>query len=258
MNQKRALCLLIGAVMLCSSMTACAKKKSIEKSSDLAGETIACLNDSAGVVYADGIQQSTVLSFNNGLEAVQAVQNGQASAVIMDEVSAQIYTTHNSDVKILEQPIGTESYVIAYKKGSEKFGSLLGEALSSLQAEGKIDEIISHWVGDSADHASYVPAEQNPRGELIMATVPNLPPFAESEGSAVIGIEPDVMRAVCDKMGMTLTIMEMQTSEDVLEAVKSGKADVGLSRIAVQKDNINKASFTDSYFASNQVIVVQN
>lgn len=259
MKQTKILSLLVLAVMLCTSMTACGNsKKSIEKLSDLSGASVACLSGSTGEIYANGIVNATVTPFNTGLEAVQALQNGDTDAVIMDEAPAQIYTAHIDAVKIIDQKIDTEPYVIACKKGNEKLATMLNETLSTLKTDGTIDEILSHWVGSSADHVSYLAKEQNTKGELIMATVANLPPFAETEGSVVVGLEPDIMRAICDKLGMSLVIKEMASTDAVLDAVKAGKADVAMSRITVQKDYITRASFTESYFESEQVIIARS
>ncbi len=258
MKQTKILSLLVSAVMFCASMTACGNGKSIEKLSDLSGASVACLSGSTGEVYANGIMNATVVSFNSGLEAVQALQNGETDAIIMDEAPAQIYTAHIDAVKILDQKIDTEPYVIACKKGNEKLATMLNETLSTLKTDGTIDEILSHWVGTSADHVPYLAKEQDTKGELIMATVANLPPFAEKEGSTVVGLEPDIMRAICDKLGMSLVIKEMSSTDEVLEAVKAGKADVAVSRITVQKDYITKASFTESYFKSEQVIIAKS
>ena len=255
-KKTRILGFLMSAFMMCASMTACGKGTTkIETLSDLAGAKIAFVADSPAQSYAEGIT-SFRKSCSNGLEAVQALQNGEAEAVIMDKAPAQIYTAHNDDMRILEKPLQTESYVIAYMEGNDKMGKLLNDTLSELRGEGTVDDILSHWVGDSADHISYVPTTGETKGELIMATCANVPPFAETEGSAVVGIEPDIMRAICDRLGLSLTIKEVSSVDEIMNLISAGKADVGISRISVQKEYINKVSFTDSYFDSEQVVIV--
>ncbi len=99
-------------------------------------------------------------------------------------------------------------------------------------------------------------AEVKEAGELVMATSPDFPPFENLEGSEVVGIEVDVMKLICEKLGVTLKIEQMDF-ESVLPGVQAGKFDVGVSGITVTEKRLKNSLFTDPYCLAAQAIVVK-
>ena len=92
---------------------------------------------------------------------------------------------------------------------------------------------------------------------LTMATSPDFPPFEElqSDGS-VVGIEVDLLNAICEKLGLTLVIEQMDF-DSVLPGVQAGKYDVGVSGISVTEKRQKNVLFTDPYCLAAQAIVVK-
>ncbi len=93
-------------------------------------------------------------------------------------------------------------------------------------------------------------------GELVIATSPDFPPFEEltAEGT-VEGIEIDVLKLVCEKLGVELKIEQMDF-DSVLPGVQAGKYDVGVSGISVTPEREKNVLFTDPYCLAAQAIVV--
>lgn len=92
-------------------------------------------------------------------------------------------------------------------------------------------------------------------GELIIATSPDFPPFESLNGTAVEGIEIDIMNLICEKLGVKLTITQMDF-DAVLAGISSGKFDVGVSGITVTESRQKEMLFTDPYCLAAQAIVV--
>lgn len=94
-------------------------------------------------------------------------------------------------------------------------------------------------------------------GKLVVATSPDFPPFEEltSDGE-VAGIEIDIMKLVCEKLGVELDIQTMDF-DSVLLGVSSGKYDVAASGITVDEDRKKNMLFTDAYCMAAQAIVVK-
>ena len=68
-------------------------------------------------------------------------------------------------------------------------------------------------------------------GELVIATSPDFPPFEELKSNGTVeGIEIDIMNIICEKLGVTLKIEQMDF-DSVLPGVQAGKYDVGVSGI---------------------------
>ena len=93
-------------------------------------------------------------------------------------------------------------------------------------------------------------------GELVVATSPDFPPFENLEGGEVVGIEVEILKKVCEKLGVKLTLKEMDF-DSVLPGVTAGKFDCGMSGITVTESRQKNMLFTDPYFVAAQAIVVK-
>ena len=97
---------------------------------------------------------------------------------------------------------------------------------------------------------------ENDENVLVMATNAEFPPYEYHEGGEIVGIDVDMARAVCDKLGMELKIEDM-AFDAIINAVQSGKADIGVAGMTVTPDRLENIDFTDSYTTSQQVIIVR-
>ena len=61
--------------------------------------------------------------------------------------------------------------------------------------------------------------------QLVVATSPDFPPFEFLDGSQIVGIEPALMQAIADKLGLELQIDDMDFDAALL-SVQQGKADI--------------------------------
>ena len=93
-------------------------------------------------------------------------------------------------------------------------------------------------------------------GKLVMATSPDFPPFESlTPDGEVFGIEVEIMKLVCEKLGVELEIKQM-SFDSVLPGVQAGKYDVGVSGISVTPAREKNVLFTTPYCLAAQAIVV--
>lgn len=92
-------------------------------------------------------------------------------------------------------------------------------------------------------------------GKLLVATSPDFPPFESLEGDTVVGIEPDIMKLVCDKLGVEVEFVQMDF-DSVLIGIQAAKYDCAMSGITVTPEREKNMLFTDPYYNAAQVIVV--
>lgn len=92
-------------------------------------------------------------------------------------------------------------------------------------------------------------------GKLTMATNAAFPPYEYVEGGQVTGIDAEIAKAVADKLGLELQIDDMEF-DSITEAVKGGKADIGLAGMTVTPDRQQEVDFTVSYATGVQVVIV--
>ena len=99
-------------------------------------------------------------------------------------------------------------------------------------------------------------AEVQEAGKLVVATSPDFPPFENLEGGEVVGIEVDIMKLVCEELGVTLELAQIPF-DSVLPGIKTGKYDCGMSGISVTPKRAKSVLFTDAYCLAAQCIVVK-
>ena len=92
-------------------------------------------------------------------------------------------------------------------------------------------------------------------GKLVIATSPDFPPFESLEGGEVVGIEPDIMKLICDKLGVEAEFVQMDF-DSVLIGIQAAKYDCAMSGITVTPDREKNMLFTAPYYNAAQVIVV--
>ena len=106
--------------------------------------------------------------------------------------------------------------------------------------------------GSKAPAASFTTVEE---GKLIMATNASFPPYEFYEGDKVVGIDAEIAGAIAEKLGLELVIDDMEF-DSIIEAVKGGKADIGLAGMTVTDERAEIVNFTASYATGVQVIIV--
>ena len=106
--------------------------------------------------------------------------------------------------------------------------------------------------GGKNDSASLNTVE---KGKLIMATNASFPPYEFYEGDNIVGIDAEIAQAIAEKLGMELVIDDMEF-DSIIEAVKGGKADIGLAGMTVTDERKEVVNFTASYATGVQVVIV--
>ena len=93
------------------------------------------------------------------------------------------------------------------------------------------------------------------KGKLIMATNAAFPPYEYIEGNEVVGIDAEIAGAIAEKLGLELQIDDMEF-DSIIEAVKGGKADIGLAGMTVTDERKEAVDFTATYATGVQVVIV--
>ena len=90
---------------------------------------------------------------------------------------------------------------------------------------------------------------------LTMATSADFPPYEYYENDKIVGIDIEIMNAVCEKIGMTLEPQDM-SFDSVIGAAQTGKTDIAMSGITITEDRKNMVDFTIPYTSTAQSIIV--
>lgn len=93
------------------------------------------------------------------------------------------------------------------------------------------------------------------KGELVMATNAEFPPYEYHEGDKIVGIDVEICQAIADEMGKKLVIEDM-AFDSVITSVYTGKADIGAAGLTITEDRLKNINFSTPYTTAAQVIIV--
>ena len=113
---------------------------------DLAGKKIGTQRGTTGYIYcSDDFGDDNVVAYDDGLTAVQALNNGQVDAVVIDNAPAQEFIAANPGLKILDTSYAEEDYAIGMAKGSS-LKDAVNAALEELKADGTLQSIVDKYI----------------------------------------------------------------------------------------------------------------
>ena len=114
---------------------------------DLAGKKIGTQRGTTGYIYCtDDFGEDSVVAYDNGLTAVQALNNGQVDAVVIDNAPAKEYVSANPGLKVLETSYAEEDYAIGMNKDNTALVEAVNAALEELKADGTLQSIVDKYI----------------------------------------------------------------------------------------------------------------
>ena len=113
---------------------------------DLAGKKIGTQRGTTGYIYcSDDFGDDSVVAYDDGLTAVQALNNGQVDAVVIDNAPAKEFVAANPGLVILDTSYAEEDYAIGMAKGSS-LEDAVNAALEELKADGTLQSIVDKYI----------------------------------------------------------------------------------------------------------------
>ncbi len=258
------LMLLMAAVI---GVTACGKEEAaqetpvITKVDDLAGKNIGVQLGTTGDIYATDYEEqgSKIERYNKAADAVQALKLGRIDCIVLDENPAKKFVENNPELKILEEEFAVEEYAICISKESKELKEKINGAITKIKEDGTLDRIVKNYIGDDTKGKyPYEPkAGERKNGTLTMATNAAFEPYEYMQDGEITGIDVDMAWAICDLLDMELKIENIEF-DAIINAVQSGKADVGIAGMTITEDRLKSIDFTHPYTTATQVIIVKD
>ena len=262
--------ILTAAVLICcgcsvsKDQSSSTESASISSVDDLSGKRIGVQLGTTGDLYCTDYEKdgsgTVVERYNKGADAIQALRQCKIDCVVIDEQPAIKFVEQNDGIRILDEEFTNEDYAFVLSKDNTTLLDQINQALDELKADGTIDNIEKNWVGAESELGKY-PYEKKDidrsNGTITIGTNAEFPPYESYSDGQIVGIDIDIMQAVCDKLGMDLQIEDM-AFDSIITAVTSGKVDVGASGFTITEERKKNVNFTDSYTTSKQVIIVKD
>ena len=114
---------------------------------DLAGKKIGTQRGTTGYLYcSDDFGDENVVAYDDGLTAVQMLNNGQVDCVVIDNAPAKEFIAANPGLKLLDTAYVEEDYAIGIGKGNTELKDAINTALEELKADGTLQAIVDKYI----------------------------------------------------------------------------------------------------------------
>ena len=114
---------------------------------DLAGKKIGTQRGTTGYLYcSDDFGDENVVAYDDGLTAVQMLNNGQVDCVVIDNAPAKEFVAANPGLKLLDTAYVEENYAIGVGKGNTELKDAINTALEELKADGTLQAIVDKYI----------------------------------------------------------------------------------------------------------------
>ena len=243
------------------AFTGCSKSTvQINSIADLAGKKIGVQAGTTGEAWVqDNVSNANIASFKTGMDAALDLKNRAIDAVVLDELPAKAIVERNPDLKIIHDPEFTnnkEAYAIAVKKGNTELLSSINNTIQSMKESGEYEVLVNAFM--PADGKITIPAtEISTASEVVkLGTNAAFPPFEYVEGKNIVGFDITMGQKIAKNAGLKLEVVDM-AFDSLIPALQSGTIDFIAAGMSVNEERKKNVDFSDTYFESEQVIIVR-
>ncbi len=162
-------------------------------------------------------------------------------------------------VKIVDVALTDENYAFVCKKNNISLVSDFNSFLEEIKEDGSFDAIVAKYFEGSGEKQGYVVTTGdvlNDEDSFVVATNCPFEPFEYiGNDGKIYGIDIEIAAAYAESRGLKLVIKNVDFDSIFLQ-VENGYADIGMAGITVSEERERIYSFTNTYFAASQKLIV--
>lgn len=107
------------------------------------------LGSIADTYVSESYSNNKIIRHKKYLAAIEDLKDNKVDCVVMDELPAQAILNENQNLRILEEPLATDSYGIIVDKGNTELLNAINIVINRLKSEGKIEEFTMKHIKNS-------------------------------------------------------------------------------------------------------------
>lgn len=93
-------------------------------------------------------------------------------------------------------------------------------------------------------------------GKLTVATSADFAPYEFYDGKNIVGIDPEIVKAIGEKLKVEVEINDMDFN-NIIASIGSGRADIGAAGMTVDSKRLENVDFTNTYASSTQIFLIK-
>lgn len=157
---------------------------------------------------------------------------------------------------VIDIQLTSEEYAFAVNPNNAELLASVNAFMAEIQANGKFDEVISHYFGDGEPVAVASAAEDASKDQLIVITEPGFEPFEYTDGEAFKGIDMELAQMLAEYLGKELVIKSIDF-DSIFQTLNTNGADIGMAGITVNEERAKLVNFSTTYYNAAQKVIVK-
>lgn len=197
-----------------------------------------------------------VIAYETIGEVISALRSRDIDAAVMDESPARYFAIGSNEFRILAEPVESEFYAIAFKKGNP-LRDEVDKALDAVIAEKTLARIMAKYLDDDPAPEAIDMNVGAKGGKLWVGCAAAFPPYEMRSPEGFAGIDVEMCAAIAKKMDRELVIVDYRF-EVLPEALETGKIDMICSALGITEERMKTMDFSKPYDANQEVVLVLN
>ncbi len=256
---KKIIALTLALTMSAVLFAGCKTKEqvAINSAEDLNGLKIGTQGGTTGETWVlENCPDKTTPPYKSGMEAALDLKNGKIDAVVLDELPAKAIVEKNPELKILDIQFAKEEYAIAVKKGNQELIDSINATIKKMKDDGSYKALSNSFM--PADGKIVIPEEILTNGSKIMkmGTNAEFPPFEYVDGKNIVGFDITMSQHIAANYGGKLEVVNM-AFDSLIASLQAGTVDFVAAGMSVNEERLKNVDFSESYYESEQVIIVR-
>lgn len=231
----------------------------INSADDMDGAAVGILRGTTTTNYVTNLfnDGAIVSSYDDRDELLNALTSGRIDCVVMDNDITTAFLRRSTRITMLPEPYTDDAYSIVIAKENADLTAEVNAAIAQLQLDGTISKILTAYISGGSYAYTSTLKEEDARGTLTLAVDTSVTPFAyyDEEGN-ITGLDVDICTAICDILGVKLVVVSDYAS-NLMTLVAKGQADMAMSCFVDNETDRQLVDFSDSYYATTQMIIVR-
>ena len=129
------------------------KNSKIANKYQLEHKKIAVQLGTTGDQAASKIKGAQVVQFPAAPNALQELAAGKVDAAVIDDAPAKQYVSGFPSLKIINTPLSSENYAIAFKKGNTELAEHANKTIANMKADGRYQALLQKYFGTAKEQA---------------------------------------------------------------------------------------------------------
>ncbi len=252
MKRLTAFILSVLALLMLASCSR-APKNTVFSASDMIGARIGVVMGTESAACADEIENADVRYYTNAAILADDLLNGVLDCAIFD--ADEMHGRNIRGLRVLDEPLKDASYCGMVAKENVDLTADFNGALGRIKDSGLLQDIIDGYVG-GGDYR-YEPSDEQYDAFITLGVDARFEPYAYyDDDGAIVGMDVDLARAVCDELGIGLEVVDV-AAKDFMRSILAGRADIALGRIEANEEDMEYVDFTDIYYHVTQIVAVR-